>query len=165
MSEDKYCPTCDAYRSFTEGPKEETYSVRGESISVQVTVAKCDSCGQELFDENRDGALLERVYSEYRAKEGLLSPQEIANVREQYGLSQQAFALLLGMSQATINRYEQGGLQDSAHDQMIRACLIPEVMRDLIDRRGRLLTERQLQKVRQALRTRQASESQPSNKD
>jgi putative zinc finger/helix-turn-helix YgiT family protein len=163
MSEDKYCPTCDAYCSFTESPKKETHSVRGESISVQIAVAKCDSCGQELFDENRDGALIEKVYSEYRAKEGLLSPQEIVNVREQYGLSQQAFALLLGMSQATINRYEQGGLQDSAHDQMIRACLTPDVMRDLVDRRGRLLTERQLQKVQQALSTRQASESHPSN--
>jgi putative zinc finger/helix-turn-helix YgiT family protein len=163
MSEEKYCPACDAYRSFTETPKKETYPVRGVPISVEITVGRCASCGEELFDENRDGALIEKVYSEYRAQAGLLSPQEIVNVREQYGLSQQAFALLLGMSQATINRYEQGGLQDSAHDQMIRACLTSSVMLDLIERRGHLLTGRQLEKARQALTTRQVFEDQPSN--
>ena len=70
-------------------------------------------------------------------------PTEIKRIREQWHLSQVSFAALLGMSQATINRYENGALQQRKEDELIRACDNPEFMRDIIIRRGHMLSERQ----------------------
>ena len=65
--------------------------------------------------------------------------------------AQKSFAALLGMSEATINRYEGGGLQDEAHDQAIRACENHDVIRDLLDRRGDRLSGWQRTRVEAAL--------------
>ena len=57
------------------------------------------------------------------------------------------------MSQATINRYEQGSIQQQKEDELIRACEDVNRMRDLVIRRGDLLTERQRREVEAALST------------
>ena len=46
----------------------------------------------------------------------MLSTVEIRRIREQYDLSREAFAAVLGMSPATLYRYEAGALQDDLHD-------------------------------------------------
>ena len=55
------------------------------------------------------------------------------------------------MSEATINRYEGGGLQDAAHDATIRACESPEFVRQQLQLRGGRLSERQRSKVEAAI--------------
>jgi len=72
-------------------------------------------------------------------------------IRKRYRLSQKSFAALLGMSEATINRYEKGALQDQTHDTAMRACEDPGFVRDLLQRRGHLLSEWQRQRVEKAL--------------
>lgn len=143
MTQEAYCPRCEDYRPVREEQRKETHSVRGEDIEVDLAVKLCEQCGEILFDEERDGALLDKVYAEYRRRAGLQTSAEIKEVRLRYGLSQRSFATLLGMSQATVNRYEAGGLQDQAHDALIRAYANPETMRDLVEHRGRLLSDRQ----------------------
>jgi uncharacterized phage-associated protein/transcriptional regulator with XRE-family HTH domain len=66
-------------------------------------------------------------------------------------LSQAGFAALLGMSQATVNRYEGGSLQQEKEDELMRMCESPEHMRGLLARRGNALTERQRRTVEQAI--------------
>jgi putative zinc finger/helix-turn-helix YgiT family protein len=112
MATMKYCPCCEVEREFKPENRTETYDVRGVKVKVPVAVEVCASCGETLFDEARDQALLTEAYAEYRRSKNLLFPHEIKETRERYALSQKSFAALLGMSEATINRYEQGGLQE-----------------------------------------------------
>ena len=66
-------------------------------------------------------------------------------------LSQKSFAALLGMSEATINRHENGCLQEVTHDNILRACESSDYVRDLLTRRGNVLSARQREQVEQAL--------------
>ena len=119
----------------------EKYAVRGVAVELPVKVDVCTACGRDLSDETRDADLVQRAYAGYRRQKGLLSPPEIVAIRERYRLSQKSLAALLGMSEATINRYEGGALQDDTHDNAIRLARSPENMKDLLERRGSLLTD------------------------
>ena len=153
MSDEKFCPVCEDYRRFTTENRHETYTVRRREITVPTAVEVCTTCGESLFDEARDSELLEHVYANYRKDEGLLTPDEIKAIRNRYRLSQKSLAALLGMSEATINRYENGSLQDSAHDNAIRACENATFVRDLLARNGHLLSDWQRRRAEKALAT------------
>jgi len=150
MSE-TFCPNCQTYSETRVETREETYKVRGKDVTMPVEVEVCLSCGETIFDETRDSDLLRRVYAAYREQEGLLTPEQIRGIRKRYSLSQESFASLLGMSQATINRYEKGGLQNQSHDAAIRACMNAQFVRDLLERKGHLLTDWQRRRAEEAL--------------
>jgi len=150
MSE-KFCANCEDYRATKAEDRTETYKVRGREIPVPVHVDVCLTCGETLFDKERDSDMLHRVYAAYRRMEQLLTPEEIKAIRRRYRLSQESFASLLGMSEATINRYEQGCLQDAAHDAAIRACETAQFVKAQLELRGHLLSDWQRQRVEQSL--------------
>jgi len=146
-----FCPTCQEYRETRIEARDETYTVRGRTVTVNVEVEVCPTCGQTVFQEDRDAGVMRRVYDAYRREEGLLTPDEIKAIRKQYALSQRSFAALLGMSQATINRYERGAVQERAHDEAIRACRSPDHVLGLLDRRGNSLSEWQRRRAESVL--------------
>jgi putative zinc finger/helix-turn-helix YgiT family protein len=145
------CPNCATERKAKQEKREETYTVRGQEITIPVVVDVCTSCGESVFNPEQDQALMERAYAEYRRRRGLLRPKEIKSIRERYGLNQKSFATLLGMGRATIARYENGSLQDDAHDQLIRMCAKPQNMKVLLDDRGHLLSSHEKRCVRQEI--------------
>jgi len=57
----------------------------------------------------------------HRRRHNMLSADEMRRIREQYDMTPQAFAVVLGMSPATLGRYEGGALQDDLHDTAISA--------------------------------------------
>jgi len=146
---DEYCVVCGQDGPLRHEQKATEFDVRGETLHFQVPVTVCPSCGTTEVEDGLDPA--EMAFTEYRKRKELLTPQQIREMRERYRLSQRSFAALLGMSESTINRYEGGGLQNEAHDQAIRACENPVVMRDLLARRGNRLSEWQRKRVEAAL--------------
>ena len=69
--------------------------------------------------------------------------QQIKEIRKHYGLSQQAFARLLGIGDASITRYEKGIAPTKANANLIRAAMIPEFMAGCLERDGDALTPKQ----------------------
>jgi len=114
-----FCPHCENFVSSHLKEKSEILSVKGTRIEVQATVRVCDKCTTELFDRELDGQTLQRAYASYRTLNGLLFPEQIRGIREQYGLSQMAFAKVLGLGDKTIARYETGSLPDEAPNNLI----------------------------------------------
>jgi len=151
MKREEFCPSCEAYRATKTVDRVERYRVRGRDIEVPLQSEVCAECGESLGSDEQDQRVLDAAHGEYRRLADLLTPERIKEIRKQYRLSQKSFAALLGMSEATINRYEQGALQDPAHDTAIRACEKPEVLRDLLVRRGHLLSDWQRRRVETAL--------------
>ena len=62
--------------------------------------------------------------------------QQIKEIRKHYGLSQQAFARLLGIGEASITRYEKGIVPTKANANLIRAA-------GCLERDGDVLTPKQ----------------------
>ena len=120
------CPNCEEYTSVTLGVEKEVYNVRGEPTQIEAEVTICQKCGSKIFDEERDSRNLEKAYSLYREKHDLLPPDEIRSMREKYGLSQRALSRLLGCGEITIHRYENGAIQDNAHDNLLRSIADPK---------------------------------------
>jgi len=147
----KFCPTCEDYRETRQESREEAYKVRGQDIAVPVSVEVCSACGEALGNDEQDEQITTAVFDEYRRQHDLLSPEQIKEIRETYRLSQKSLANLLGMSEATINRYEKGALQDQSHDNAIRACKDPNFVRDLLLRHGDLLSPWQRRRTEEAL--------------
>lgn len=76
-----------------------------------------------------------------------LTAQDIKHIREKYGLTQQAFARLLGLGEASIVRYENGQKPSKANANLIRAADNPAFMLDCLERDGEQLAAGQRQKT------------------
>lgn len=143
----KYCEVCEKEAETKIITKTEKYTVCGESIEVESRVLVCSECGEELFCEELDNATLVHVYNEYRRRHKLLFPEEIKNIREQYGLSQRSFAKLLNWGDKTICRYENGSIQDRAHNSLLLFLRAPENMRTFLTENEVALDEKQKEKL------------------
>lgn len=143
----KYCEQCEKEAETKVITKREAYQVCGELIEVDAQVLVCSECGDELFCEELDNATLVKAYNEYRRVYKLLLPEEIKRIREQYGLSQRSFAKLLNWGDKTICRYENGSIQDKAHNSILLFLREPENMRTYLTENEVTLDERQVTKL------------------
>lgn len=143
----KYCEECGKEVETTIIKKRESYHVCGEMIEVEAQILVCADCGEELFSEDLDQATLVNAYNEYRRKHKLLLPEEIKKIREQYGLSQRSFAKLLNWGDKTIFRYENGSLQDKAHNSLLLFLREPENMRTYLTENEVTFHEKQKEKL------------------
>lgn len=147
----KYCETCGKEAAARIVMKKECYDVCGESIEVDAQVLVCADCGEEFYCEELDQTTLLNAYNEYRRRHKLLFPEEIKKIREQYGLSQRSFARLLGWGDKTINRYENGSIQDKAHNSLLLFLREPGNMRTYLTENEVLLEERQKARLLKAV--------------
>jgi len=115
----KECPVCEIERGLIYGLLDETLKVRDEDIEVTSKIYYCPEGDHYFYDVNDEDDKFETAYREYRKRKGLLQPEEIRQIREQYGLSQRSFARLLGWGDITIHRYESGALQDEVHNDVL----------------------------------------------
>lgn len=131
--------------------KNETYEVKGESITIEAQVPFCVECKQEIFVPKYDDSNLRKAYDVYRKQHNLLSSEAIAVLRHKYQLSQRAFATLIGCTQSTINRYEKGAIPDPAYDTLIKLMEKPENVLTLLEERRSVLDVKEAQKLEEVL--------------
>ncbi len=98
-------------------------------------------------NEELDSATLINAYNEYRRRHKFLLPEEIRRIREQYGLSQRSFAKLLNWGDKTIRRYENGAVQDRAHNSLLLFLREPENMRAYLTENEVALDEKQISRL------------------
>ena len=143
----KYCEECGREVETKVIIKKETYDVCGEPIAVDAQILVCTECGEEFYSEELDNATLVRAYNVYRRRHKLLLPEEIKKIREQYGLSQRNFARLLNWGDKTICRYENGSIQDKAHNSLLLFLRDPKNMRTYLTENEITLSKRQKNKL------------------
>lgn len=62
-----------------------------------------------------------------------ITVEEIKGIRNKYGLSQQAFARLLGLGETSIVRYENGQVPSKANANLIRAANHPSFVAECLE--------------------------------
>lgn len=142
-----YCEVCGREVETKIITRKEVFNVCGEDIEVDAKVMVCAECSEELFNEELDSATLINAYNEYRRRHKLLLPEEIRRIREQYGLSQRSFAKLLNWGDKTIRRYENGAVQDQAHNSLLLFLRKPENMRMYLTENEVALDEKQISRL------------------
>ena len=93
---------------------------KGKKVNYLATYEYCENADEywesdETISEN-DMSLKDA----YRVSNGLLTSNEICDIRKQYDISQNDLAILLGWGGKTITRYETHQVQDMAHDTILR---------------------------------------------
>lgn len=144
-----YCPRCDnrVEAEITEAMVPLT--VKKVDVYARQLFAVCPHCGEAIADEDISRSNLESAFAAYRAKENLLSPEEIKESYGQYGLNQKSFAKLLNLGGATLSRYEHGALQTRQIDTAIKQATQPENMLALLDEHGDEIPTSQVKSARQ----------------
>lgn len=132
MSEVKNCP----HKSFMVVDKQENYAVKGEQITVQAKVKKCIACDKEIFDVIWDTENLKKAYRIYKTNHNLLQSEEILALRKKYHLTQNMLAMLIGCTQATIARYENGSIQSETHNTALVLLKNPENIKKLFEEKS-----------------------------
>lgn len=121
MTKTMFCGECERRVPFEVRTVSECFEVRGEPFTVEGPAHVCTACGNVRGDSLFD-ALLGQAYEAYRRRHHVLSAVEIREIREKYGFSQVLFAKILGIGEATLQRYERGVLPSvSLNGLLLRA--------------------------------------------
>ncbi|MDP1716177.1 MAG: DUF4065 domain-containing protein [Anaerolineales bacterium] len=141
------CPNCEKETTLEFIKRDENIIVRNEPIKVNVEFYKCVECGVEFRDPKSLNDPLAIAYREYRHVHNMVQPEQIKEFREQYNITQQELSNLLGWGGATLSRYENGALQDEAHDTVLRLILEPRNFRDLLENKPEVVSELKRKKI------------------
>ncbi len=147
------CPHCEKETMLEKLFLEEVVSVRGEDITVPVELFRCTECGEDFENPTAEIGPVELAYQEYRKRKGLLLPSEIKDFRSHFGLTQSELGKLLGFGGATISRYENGALQDDAHDKTLRLAMSPGNLLELVLKTPEALIDSKRQRLVTSLKT------------
>lgn len=136
---DRECPQCGELSITTYWHHDKfTYGSGDTAATLEVIdlpVRRCGACDLEFLDHVGERLRHEAVCRHL----GVLTPAEIRDIRQRFGMTRAAFAELTGFGEATLNRWENGALvQNRANDRYLRLLAIPDVMdrlRDLLSAR------------------------------
>ncbi len=149
--ENLFCIRCSHMVAVKQKSVHETYSVRGEEISISAEVNHCQECGEQIFHEELDRVNLDKVYAEFRKRRGIVNSDRIQAIRSQYDLSQRALGRLLRLGEITIHRYETGSLPSDAHNELLILIENPANVKTLLDEVGSELSPNEERKLRARL--------------
>lgn len=115
-----FCPECGHEMVEVSTPLEEEF--KGETFLVEgVTRNECPHCGEYVISSADCDILDDKLQAEYRKRHGLLSPREIAAIRELRGWTQKEFEAVLGVGSPTVCRWETGRvIQSKPLDNLMR---------------------------------------------
>ncbi len=86
-------------------------------LTVTLPVHVCPSCGPEFLDDEAEALKHEAVCAHL----GVLSPKEIRGIRRMHGMSRAGFSKMINVDEATLVRWEEGILiQSAANDRRLR---------------------------------------------
>lgn len=136
------CPACGQHRIRTNLVQDRfEYGIDDDraELSAWVRIHHCMNCDLTFTGDDAEEARHEAVCRYL----GLLTPREILEVRESYGLSQSDFAEISKIGKASLARWERGALlQNAANDNLVYLLKFKDNMRRLRSRADATQTEK-----------------------
>jgi len=112
--------------------EERNMEFRKESFPVLFQYYLCKDTGEQFTDKGLDEVNTNQVYNQYRAKYGIPFPDEIKAIREQYGLSANKMAEILGVGINIYRNYESGEMPSVSNGRLIQMIKEPKEFKQLI---------------------------------
>lgn len=136
---------------FTDGEATLRYEkkdleFRKDVFSITQLYYTCNDTGEEFTTDALDQVNVNQLYNQYREKHGVPFPDEIREIREQYGLSAAKMSEILGFGANSYRQYEAGDIPTVASGRLIQAAKAPEGFRKFLDDSRAVLTEREYQR-------------------
>ncbi len=141
------CPECGKTSEWETITRPEEFEIKGEIITVENQILLCPECKAEFEDMNSEIDPYNLAYEEYRRRKGMIHPAQLVLFRKKYDLTQKELSELLGFGAVTLSRYENGALQDEAHDQLIQFVMEPDNLLSLIKQKPDIFTNEKRKSV------------------
>ena len=146
MSRKDYCPYCMKLNKINFVERNEIIEIKDENISVNYKIRQCTVCNQ-FFSHSSDADPYDIAYRIYREEHNMTQPEDIKELREKYRLTQGELGKLLGWGAVTLSRYENGALQDDAHQNSLWWLENPQYVLELISKRPKVLKKRKIEYI------------------
>jgi putative zinc finger/helix-turn-helix YgiT family protein len=119
-SEKKLCLMCMEKHEVETVEIEDEEIYKGAEVSFKAICEYCSNADEYLETEEMIKVNSLTMKDAYRKKVGLLTSEEIIDIRDKYKVSQKDFSEILDWGMATITRYENHQVQDRIHDDVLR---------------------------------------------
>lgn len=86
----------------------ETFPFRKEEFTILRHYYECDQTGQCFTDKYVDRQMMDDIYSQYRKRHNIPSPEELKALKECYGFSAHAMSKIAGLGINQYGLYESG---------------------------------------------------------
>ena len=118
------CPICGKEHEVEIRKRKSQIKIKDIMVDYDEIYYRCTNVSDEDDNEYVSGKMIDKNLLEakdiYRKEKGLLTSNEIKQIRKKYGLTQAEFSFLLGLGEITITRYEKKLIQDETYDKIMR---------------------------------------------
>ena len=143
----KLCLSCMEEHEVKKVEVQEESIFKGVRVKYPAKYEYCDRTEEYLTYEDSLETNDLAFKDAYRKEVGLLTSQEIIEIRNMYDVSQKDFSKILGWGSSTITRYENHQVQDGVHDDVLRKVSSdPKWFIELLNRSKRELTDKAYRK-------------------
>lgn len=101
------CPLCGEFAQEHK-IKPMVYNYKNIEFTIEQPAQWCDACGEGILDGKDSNATTLLIQKEKARIDGLLTPDEVKQIRKQLKLTQKQAANIFGGGVNAFNRYEQG---------------------------------------------------------
>lgn len=99
---------------------------RKESFEIVYQYYYCEDSGERFEDEQLMELNLNQVYDQYRVKHNIPFPEEVREIRHQYGLSGTKMSMVLGFGTNQYRDYEKGDIPSLSNARLIQLVKNPD---------------------------------------
>ena len=143
-----YCIECDKPVVANLVNRDEALFVKGEDVLYTATVAVCPNCGATIADSRIEGKNIDAAYAEYCRNHGLVTKDEVRELRQCLGLSLREFSRFLGFGEQTAAKYDKGSIPDLLHSNTMRMASTPKGAEILLALNSTNINEQSAVKIR-----------------
>lgn len=119
-------------KEMTLVTEKRTMDFRKESFQVVFHYYKCEDSGEQFTTTSMDEINLNQLYNQYRDKFNIPFPDEIADIRQKYGVSASKMAEILGFGINSYRQYEAGEMPSVSNARLIQMISDPNKFIDLV---------------------------------
>lgn len=141
------CPYCDGKANLQKEAKELNY--RKDVFKIVAHFYKCVKCKVEFTTTESDTISLMQAHNQYREKNNIPFPEEIAAIREKYDLPASKMSEVLGLGANGYSNYENGEIPTPAYGNLISAASEPQTFMNLLDKAKEHFSENAFKKVKE----------------
>lgn len=113
--------------------KVQTLNFRKEEFAVKQRFYLCDDSGERFTSTHLDELNISLVHNAFRAKHHILSPEEIKETREKYGLSALKMGEILGFGPNSYGLYERGEIPNLSNSKLLKLASDPDSFFQLVN--------------------------------
>lgn len=130
-----FCTSCRKETKFTLKKSTIRRTIKGKEYRFDITIATCDTCGEEMAIPGLIDKNIQEVDEQYRTCEGIVLIEDIEKLMKVYKIGKAPLSLALGFGEVTIARYLAGQVPAKEYSDIIKKALSsPTFMKKLLQK-------------------------------